>query len=80
MRPKPSASWNPESVSLALTADRTMSKYTRHPTRARLWDAILERDMMLDDLMERTAAAVATGEPLMISQLSRQTRGRDSSR
>ena len=36
---------------------------------------------MLDDLMERTAEAVATGEPLMISQLSRQTRqarGRDS--
>ena len=60
---------------------RTMSKYTRHPTRARLWDAILERDLMLDDLMERTAEAVATGEPLMISQLSRQTRqarGRDS--
>ena len=31
--------------------------------------------------MERTAEAVATGEPLMISQLSRQTRqarGRDS--
>jgi hypothetical protein len=53
---------------------RTMSKYTRHPTRARLWDAILERDMMLDDLMERTAEAVATGEPMMISQLSRQTR------
>ena len=53
---------------------RTMSKYTRHPTRARLWDAILERDMMLDELMERTAEAVATGEPLMISQLSRQTR------
>ena len=53
---------------------RTMSKYTRHPTRERLWDAILERDMMLDDLMERTAEAVATGEPLMISQLSRQTR------
>jgi len=29
---------------------------------------------MLYDLMERTAEAVATGEPLMISQLLRQTR------
>ena len=44
----------------------------------RLWDTILERDIKLDDLMERTAEAVATGEPLMISQLSRQGRGRGS--
>ncbi len=57
---------------------RTMSKYTRHPTRARLWEAIWERDLMLDDLMERTAAAVASGEPLRISPLARQTRGGDS--
>ena len=32
--------------------------------------------MMLDDLMERTAAAVASGETLRISPLARQTRGR----
>ena len=53
---------------------RTMSKYTRHPTRARLWDAIWGRDVILDDLMERTAAVVASGEPLRISPLARQTR------
>ncbi len=35
---------------------------------------------MLDDLMERTASAIASGEPLRISPLARQTRGRDSSR
>ena len=53
---------------------RTMSKYTRHPTRRRLWDVIWERDMMLDDLMEHADAAVASGERLRTGALSRQTR------
>jgi len=53
---------------------RTMSKYTRHPTRARLWEAMWERDMMLDDLMERANTAVASGTPLRISPLARLAR------
>ena len=53
---------------------RTMSKYTRHPTRRRLWDVIWERDMMLDDLMERANTAVARGVRLPTGALARQTR------
>lgn len=32
---------------------RTMSKYTRHPTRARLWNAIGEGDVLVNELVER---------------------------
>ena len=51
-----------------------MSRYTRHPTRRRLWADIWERDNLIDQLADCALAASAAGERLEISKFSRQTR------